>query len=200
MAHTAIARVTAPAEMPITLEAAKGWLRVDYDDEDELINSLIEAAVDRLDGPFGMLNRALISQTWTAYYDKFPPCIVVPLARCLEVVSVAYTASDGTQETIDSADLMVTGLLSDMCRVRPAMGQAWPRTANIPDAVSITFRSGFGDDADHVPASIKHALLEMVATSFENRETIAVSERLSMQVLPLTARSVVSDWKVWFDA
>ncbi|MGV8832969.1 MAG: head-tail connector protein [Devosia sp.] len=200
MAHTALVRVDAPDEMPITLEAAKGWLRVDYDDEDELIGSLIAAAVDRLDGPNGLLNRALITQTWTAFYDRFPGgSILIPLSRCLEVSEVTYIAGDGTPMTFAGSDLMVTGVMSDMCRVRPAMGTAWPSTCKgLPDAVTVTFKAGFGD-GDDVPASIKHALLEMVATAFENREGIAIGERVSMQVLPLTARSVVSDWKVWWE-
>ncbi|HEV7293494.1 MAG TPA: head-tail connector protein [Devosia sp.] len=200
MARTALTRIAAPAKLPITLEAAKGWMRVDYNDEDALITSLIEAAVDRLDGPTGLLNRALIEQEWVAHFDRFPTSLKIPLPRCREIVEVAYVAPDGVAAVLDVADYQVVGLHTDMSRIQSIPTQTWPGVARgWPDAVSIRFKAGFGPEPEDVPASIRHALLEMVATGFENREGIAVGERVSMQVLPLTARSVVSDWKVWFD-
>ncbi len=47
----------APTEYPVSLAAIKTHLRVDHDDENELINVLIAAATDHLDGYGGILGK-----------------------------------------------------------------------------------------------------------------------------------------------
>ena len=56
--------VSAPVLIPVTLDEAKAHLKVDHDDEDALIGSLIAAAVGYLDGWRGILGRAIMPQTW----------------------------------------------------------------------------------------------------------------------------------------
>jgi hypothetical protein len=86
------------------------------------ISTLIEAATDRLHGPNGLLNRALLNSTWKATFNRFDAEIAIPLPRCQSVQAVEYLNAQGETVTIDPADYRVTGLRTDACRVRPAAG------------------------------------------------------------------------------
>lgn len=61
--------ITAPAIEPVTLTQAKAHLRVDFADDDTLITTLIIVARQAVEE---FLGRALITQTWQVFYDKFP--------------------------------------------------------------------------------------------------------------------------------
>lgn len=62
-------RVTAPTDPVVTLAEAKLHLRVDSDDEDTIIESMIDAAVEYLDAENGVLGRALAPQEWEVTFD-----------------------------------------------------------------------------------------------------------------------------------
>lgn len=60
---------TPPSEEPIDVQAAKLFLKVDHDLEDDFIKELIVAAREWVEGRTG---RALITQTWQFVLDNFP--------------------------------------------------------------------------------------------------------------------------------
>jgi uncharacterized phiE125 gp8 family phage protein len=201
-----LVRTAAPAELPIdremvwehlrTIPADEGGSPIDLAPEDAAyLDELISAAVDRLDGPQGLLNRALITQTWQARLSCFCLELRIPLARCQSVTAVQYLDTAGVEQTLAPSAYRVTGLLTDECRIRPATGTSWPSTLADPEAVKVTFVSGFGDAPEHVPGSLRHALLEMVATAYEHRESVVVGS--SFSVLPQSASRAAQDWVVW---
>jgi uncharacterized phiE125 gp8 family phage protein len=201
-----LVRTAAPAALPIDTALVYAHLRAIPDDEGAspadpapadaaYIDELIAAAVSRLDGPSGLLNRALITQSWEARYPGFCPEIVVPLARVQTVDSVKCLDASGVERTLDPSLYRVTGRLSDDCRIRPAIGKTWPATLRDREAVVVSFTSGFGDTSDDVPATIRHALLEMIATAYEHREAVISGSIFSS--LPGAASAAVLDWKVY---
>lgn len=209
MRHPLLTRVGGPEVLPIATEMVWAHLKSIAADEGAsptdlapadaaYIGELIEAAVDRLDGPAGLLNRALITQQWRASYGCFCLETQIPLARCQSVDAVTYLDTAGDSQTLDPSAYRVTGLLTDDCRIRPAAGTSWPSSLMDREAVSITFTAGFGDDAGDVPPSIRHALLEMVATAYEHREAVIAGSIFS--TLPGAARRAVQDWMVYPDA
>lgn len=61
--------VTAPTTEPITIAEAKAHLRIDDTDDDPLVNTLIIVTRQAVEE---FLGRALITQTWQVFYDRFP--------------------------------------------------------------------------------------------------------------------------------
>ncbi len=57
--------VTPPANPVVNLSDLKDHLRVDADDENDLIEALEQAAVAHLDGWHGILGRAVMAQVWS---------------------------------------------------------------------------------------------------------------------------------------
>ena len=66
----------APAVEPITLTEAKAYMKVDYTNDDTLIEDvLIPSARQMVEK---MLNKALITQTLKAYYTTFGKVVDLP--------------------------------------------------------------------------------------------------------------------------
>jgi uncharacterized phiE125 gp8 family phage protein len=204
-------RVTGPEASPVTLEQAKLQCKVDSDDEDELIQIHLDAAIGELDGAEGQLNRALMTQTWILGLDGFPGQIrrhgdgersgarrhkrrlVLPLAPLQSVAGITYLDSCGVRQTLDPTAYVVSPGPAGV--ILPALGQCWPYTAEFEDAVEVEFTAGY-EDADSVPAGIKAAILLLVAHFYKHREAVVgVDARDSSAELPLGFSHVVSRLK-----
>jgi uncharacterized phiE125 gp8 family phage protein len=164
--------------------------------EEAYITELVLAAVSRLDGPHGLLNRCLVNQTWRASFPRFSGSIRLPLARVSDVVSIDYIAADGSPKTLPETDYITLGLNTDLASIRPAAGKRWPQTERgNPEAVTVEFVAGFGPSAESVPGEIRLAILEMVASAYANREDVVVGT--GAVSLPSSATRVVADWTNW---
>ncbi|PWL16384.1 hypothetical protein DKP76_17865 [Falsochrobactrum shanghaiense] len=162
-------RTVAPASMPVTLAEAKAHLRVDHDDQDDLITAQIKAATAYLDGYAGILGRALVTQTWRQDFVGFADHLALPISPVIAIVSISYFDVGNVQQTLDAG---VYDLFADTrgayLTLRP--GQSWPATFRRADAVSITFIAGFGAAAD-VPEPIRQAILLIVQRLFDGADT-----------------------------
>lgn len=171
-------RTVAPETAPVSLTETKAHLRVDFDDDDTLITSLIDAATAHVDGWTGVLGRALVMQTWRQDFCCFRPRLRLPLAPASSITSTTYYDGDNVQQTL-SADIYQ--LLTDARGpfVTPKPDQIWPGSYDREDAVSVTYVAGYGD-ADAVPAPIRAAILLIIGHLYENREasTLGVTAEL----------------------
>ena len=184
-------RTVAPATMPVSLAEAKAHLRVDHDDQDDLISAQIRAATAWLDGWSGILGRALITQTWRQEFGRFADHLPLPLAPVTAIDSVSYFDGDNVQQTLDTG---VYDLFADArgayVSLRP--GQSWPVTFRRTDAVSITFTAGFGAATD-VPDPIRQAILLIVQRLFDGADTeidAAIDRVVLALVVPYRMRSL----------
>lgn len=180
--------VTGPAIEPVTLAEVKAHCRVDGSDEDGLLSALISAAVAHLDGWSGILGRCLISQTWRQTYDRFRPGLRLPMPA-LSITAITYGDPSGDTVTLDPARYV---LRQDACGslVTPAPWQDWPDTGSCPEAVTVSFVAGYGPTPGDVPASIRHAMLLLIGSWMQNRESVvigAISSDLPMAVDMLLA-------------
>lgn len=159
----------APAAEPISLAEAKAHLRVDTDDEDTLISSLIVAARMLTERSLGL---ALITQSWSHFLDAVPQrgCVALPLGPVQSVSAVRLHDGDGGTSTVDTGGYD-TDLLSDPARV--VLTAAVPSLGLRPfNGFEVAFVAGYGDAATDVPQPIRQALLLLVAHWFERREPV----------------------------
>lgn len=164
--------VTAPAEAPVSLAAAKAHLRVEHDDEDDLIAGLVDAVTQHLDGYAGVLGRALVTQSWRLDLAR-PACrsVRLPVPPATDIEAVTYLV-DGAEITLDpSAYRLGHGPLGDFLVL--ADGWSWPAMDRREDALRVTFTTGYGEAAD-VPAPIQAAIKLMVGDLYAFRETAQV--------------------------
>lgn len=144
--------ISSPAHEPIALEETKLFLRVDHDDEDTLIETLIRSARERLEAHLAvaMITRAMETS------GPAQSCIHLPR---WPVTSVDSVLVDGDE--IFDFDVNL--------RARPStvsidiIGRA-------EDGVDIQFTAGFGPDAMDIPTPMRHAMLLLVSHGYEHRD------------------------------
>lgn len=189
--------VTAPATKPVSLAEAKAYLYVDHDADDALIESLIATATDHLDGPRGLLGRALVEQRWELRLPRFPRgAIEIPLPPCIAIVSVTYLDPEEVEQALAPGDLRLVGLGGDEpAQLWPTLSTPWPATADHPEAVKVRFDAGYGSAAD-VPDRLKSAILAHVSTLYQTRE-IAYLGPASFQRVPAGYADLIAPFQRW---
>lgn len=158
--------VTAPPVEPITLAEAKAHSRIDHEDDDDYISSLIRVAREKIDGRDGYLGRAIVAQTWDWKFERFDRRypegdlpryrgrdhhqhpwwrIELPLPPLQSVVSVKYLDIDAVEQTISSSLYVVTGSNGwQPARIEPAAAnQSWPSVYCQPEAIRIRLNCGY---------------------------------------------------------
>lgn len=130
--------VNGPAAEPLTLDEAKAHLRLDGDEEDALLASLIATSRSHVEAALGL---ALITQTWRWQADAVPArgrieLMTRPVAR-IERVAIA------------GGDVAPADYALDAARGRLEFHQAAATAGQ--GAVEVVFVAGFGDAAGDVP-------------------------------------------------
>lgn len=177
---------------PASLAEAKQWARVSTVDDDTLVQDIITASRELMEGPD--LKRAVMLQSRCVYFMGFPwsggyynrlirsmgpnpwwlptaqGIIMLPYPPLQAVTSIQYIdPASGTLLTIDPTTYLFTPN-STPGRVQPQYGAVWPLARPVIDSVRITYTCGYGAMSSDVPASLRLAIRSAVASSYENRE------------------------------
>lgn len=158
--------VTAATTLVVSVNEAKKAARVDWDEEDDLIESYIKEAANAVETDASI---CLMAQTWRLNLDWFPSWQIqirkYPLAS---VSSITYTDTAGTTQTVSSSDYIVD-TTSFPPRVVPAEGLYWPTCRDQPRSVKVTFVAGVSSPSSVSP-SARQAVLLHVAKRIRERE------------------------------
>lgn len=197
---------TPPASEPVTLAEAKLWLKIDGDDDDDLLTGLIAAAREAAESFTG---RAFITQAVTltldlscsgwandlpagvydlpvsALYGALPRTIELARPPVSAITSVTTTDTSNTSSAFSSANYTLDAagkrlLLND--------GALWPTNLRSTSAVSVLTANGYGASSSAVPQPIRHAILMHVAGMYESRLVCD---------LPAACRALLQPYKVY---
>ena len=154
-----------PAAEPVGLAEAKAYLRVDANDEDELVGLLVTAARLTVEVECG---RALIQQRWRLSLDRWPrggriPVPIAPFRAC-EAVRVHAGAGAPSLLPPDAyvADAAVDGGCIQLIGPAPAPTR---RAGGIEADIVV----GYGLSPGDVPGPLRQAVRLLVARWFERR-------------------------------
>jgi uncharacterized phiE125 gp8 family phage protein len=188
--------VTPPSEEPVSLWEAKLHLRVDFDEDDMLIASLITAARQAAETLTG---RQLTTARWKQVLDCFPGpsmmgvpagqtftlpghAILLAKAPVQSVVSINYLDMGSVNQTMPALTYTVD-VACEPARITPVFGQIWPVCLPQIGAVSVTFDAGYGT-ASQVPEGIKSWIKLRVGSLYAHREEVAALSRGRIEPLP----------------
>jgi uncharacterized phiE125 gp8 family phage protein len=209
-----------PTDQIFTLAEAKAFLRVDVDDDDDLINALIAAATSRLDGASGILGRCLNPQRWRWDLSDFPEGVInqwqdlslhhrfvtgalkLPLPPTIEVEQIQYYDTNGTLTTWASTLWRSISGGWHGAIVVPVIGQYWPLTYTgpLPDKVQVTFRAGYSDTASPsatvhaIPEAIRLAARLLIGDWYDNRLNTAVG--VTIDEYPNAVNALLTPYRV----
>jgi len=150
--------ITPPAGEPISLAEAKLHLRVDFDDDDSLIQILISAARQAAET---ITNRQLVTARWRMVLDGFPGpslmgvpagqtftlpghAVLLPKSPVASVVEIRYLDMAGAWQVMPVANYTVDSAC-EPARITPVFGQIWPIALPQIGAVSVIFDAGYGN-------------------------------------------------------
>lgn len=148
---------------------------------DDVINSAVNEAVDKLNGIGGELNRTVYPTTYKRYLSKFPgndrdgkPLpILIPYPPLLQFMGITIEDGSSPDNMMDEADYVVKpGML--VPEVHPR--SAWPTITAGPRAISITYRNGYLTYSPKLKRMVKilaaHYIENPEATILEQNKTL----------------------------
>jgi len=163
--------------------------------DDDLLNALITTARQHVEN---VTNRALITQTWELWLDRFPVNeIEIPLPPILTggISSIKYYDTSNTEATVTASDYFLD-FKSEPGRVVLAYGCSWPSTTlRSVNGVCVTFTCGYGA-ATAVPKAIKQAMLLLIGHLYENREAVQTTGAMPKE-LQLAFDALLAPYRIW---
>lgn len=157
---TDLTAITPPAEEPLTLAAAKDFLRLGTDTEDALVTALIRAGRAHVETASGL---ALVTRTlkrrWTAWpHGLMRGGVKLRPGPAQALISVVRVDSDGGEELLTGRFQLTNGRL----RLRPFAGLP---VVPLGGAIEVMFEAGFGA-AEDVPEDLAHGVKLWVQAAY----------------------------------
>ncbi|HZP20087.1 MAG TPA: head-tail connector protein [Bauldia sp.] len=185
------ALITGPALEPVSLAEAKAHLRLDTDDDDQLVTAAIAAARVHVEAA---TRRALIEQEWRVYLDAWPKrrIVTIPVAPLIAVDAVTVFDHTGDPVPVDAGDYEV-----DTVSVPGRLVLSSPLPVIVGRAVNgieIDVTAGYGPSSVDVPAALRQAVMMLVAHWYEHRG--AVGHDLALAAAPLGFEALVAPYRV----
>lgn len=162
--------------------------RIDGTHDDGYIQLLIDAAISLLDGPHGMVGKAIAMQSWQCVRARAvgDEAIRLPIMPITSLVAIHYDDAEHLEQTAELSDYLLQ-FRGDAAVVAPVT--SWPEMSTRPSALRITVSAGH----DPVPATISQAAKMLVGHWYENRE--AASD-VVMTPLPLGVSTLINAERV----
>lgn len=183
----ALTLVTSPSIEPVSIAELKEFARIDFDDEDGLLDSFIAEARVAAEN---YTSRAFITQTWklslssecselyeslgegvydlpiTALYGTLPKNIILSRWPLQSITSVTTYDTSDTSSTFSSSYYRLD-IANNQLILKT--GSTWPSNLRQVSACEIITVNGYGDNASDVPAPIRTAIMMHAAQLYETR-------------------------------
>ncbi len=172
-----LTRSVAPTKLPISLDELKDHLRLTDATHDAEVMGYLRDVVSRLDGAEGILNRALITQTWIWKFYAFPRWVIrLPLPPAQSLTSIQYIDTAGVTQTLAASKykFLNADTAANPGLIESAFSESWPSTRGEGEAVTITWVCGYGLRND-VPEMTRHLIKMLVTDAFRQREPVTAA-------------------------
>lgn len=163
---------TAPTADSITYTEAKRWLRLPDDVDQTDAELIIKRATTWAEGMSGL---AIITQTWTQYWNFFPAVIELDKPPVQSITHLKYEDVDGTTQELTEGTDFQADLISTPALIKPEPTLSWPIVESGRfNAVQVKFVAGMADtvvllDDTNDGEFIRGVVSRVVSFSYENR-------------------------------
>ncbi len=193
-------KVVNPPAIEMDLATVKSYLRIDFTDDDTLITTLIQSARERAEQ---YCNRAFITQTLEAYYDKIERSFSLPRAPIQTVSNVMLVYLNETSVLTANADYFILGNQDKWITITAT-------TYNLPPGFSpgddisryhldVTYTAGYGSSYANVPMGIQEAIMKMTGAAYELREDGMITNKTGATgiiTIPNDAKALLDAYRI----
>lgn len=189
--------VQGPSVEPVSVGDVKALGKIDYPDDDQVIEGLIVAARERLESWTGL---ALMTQTWELALPRFPwqdriflpkpaPRGISP--RIASITSITYYDTTQAAHTMTANTDFYTDLEAEPAEIVVPFGKVWPTTVlGTSRPVVVRFVTGVSDPAA-LPMSLLTAMKMMVIGWLDSPSPVTVTRQSSLSEVPLGMRHLI---------
>lgn len=173
----------------ITNAEAKVYLNTSVSDEDDLITSMVDAAVLAFESK---THRTLTTRNVETVYEStvFPLRLFKPPIQSVESITTEYQGTD----TVDSVALGNAYLFNkDGLRPEIRFNTSGELAATNIETIRIVTKNGYGDAASDVPAEILQAIRMILSQFWDHRDDFEMG---TIMQLPWDAQRIINDYEV----
>ncbi|MEA2841716.1 MAG: hypothetical protein QOF41_3046 [Methylobacteriaceae bacterium] len=181
--------VNGPAIEPVALADAKKWLKLETNDDDDVVGALITAARLMVEAQIRCM---LITQTWRLIYDCWPNerLIKIPLAPFQSLTAMRVYDAAGVAQAV-SASLYYVDSAPDAARI--IFGAPPQNPGRNAAGVEIDIVVGYGTTPESVPEPLRQAIRALVTDWYENRGDADAADMAN--ALPSSVRALVAPYQ-----
>lgn len=187
--------VSEPATEPLTLQDCYTQCRVEPIDsdghpDDDLLVALAKAAREYCEEFTGL---SLALKDYEVRFAEFPDPLELPHPPFVSLLAGITVNDEVSDNAIDEDGYTVDSYSDQFTIIAPVT--IWPTIA-AGNTVRIRYRAGYGDESEaagHLPASIKAAMLLVMAHLYANREA---STAQALTTIPLGVESLLRPYRV----
>lgn len=157
----------AAGEEPVDVGELTMRARISTSSEGSMLTDMLTEALDAAELH---TSSRFITQTWTAYYNRFADLVHgLPFAPVVSITSLTYVDSDGDTQTVATSVYELAEEYGGRGLVRLKYNQVWPTDARLhEDVVIVKAVYGYGGKAA-VPLPIKAAIILHAANAYDQR-------------------------------
>lgn len=162
-----ITDITPTPREPITLEAAKLFLRLDHDEEDDLISELIQSAREQVEN---LCRHSLIQRPQrVTLTPPFGRVLYLNIAPIKSVTAMTLHLTSGEDETVPLDDLRINLRATPASIQKQTLGLwSWHSRPEI-DSMTVDVVAGYGENPDDIPMPLRQAILLLLGQGYEHR-------------------------------
>jgi len=206
-----------PASEPVLLDEFKDHLRLDGTDEDAALGAFISTARSLVEE---YLDIYLVGRSTALYLDKWllsegckddlpwwsgtvggamslfqqsASFAELPVRPVSSIDSISIVAPDGSETTWAAENyLLIPGVDA---KVTLQSNRQWPVPGRVAEGIKIILTMGFGPDWNHVPASLRQAVLMLASYLYGNRGDMAVGGTDTSVIAASGAASLLAPYR-----
>jgi uncharacterized phiE125 gp8 family phage protein len=144
--------------LPVSLEEAKDFLRVNHNDDDAYITQLIKAMTWRIEDKAEI---ALSTQNLTAEWAVVQSYITLPRPPFVSISGITVYNENNTPSLLSPSGYYVEGLTAITVRFKENVGKR----------LRITYTAGYGNSSA-IPDDLKQYILQLVFQEYNQRGSV----------------------------
>lgn len=195
--------ITPPGGEPISVEEAKSYLRVEIDDDHEIIAKLITTARLAVESYTG---KTLMTQIWRLTFHPSTPalrgCLITPFDRRITTVKLPgnpFICLQGHPKLISQGgdhEIKDYHVIKGLSQALLGFSKL---TLNETQSLQVDFMCGYGNSPEEVPLTFRQAILMLVAELYDNRngqsshpaQPAFINDAVACLLRPLRCLSVI---------